>query len=73
MKGGSAESVERGRRPRSLVDERTIRSQGRNSGYRGWDACTGLSGTVETLPRRGLSHRVSEGIRYAPKVGTMRG
>jgi hypothetical protein len=54
------------------VDERTSRSQGRNSGYREWDVCTELSGTVETSTRRGLTGRVIEGIRRPPKAREMR-
>ena len=69
---GSAESLERGRRPVPPVDELAGRSRGRNPGYRGWDAQKELSGTNETSPRRGPTRRVTEGIRQPPKSGGMR-
>ena len=44
----------------------------RDSGYRRWHVDTELSGTKETSDRRGLTHRVTDGIRQALKSKGMR-
>ena len=70
--GGPVEPLEWGRRPVNSGGSITTRSRMRDSGYRRRHADTEPSGTVETSARRGITHRVTDGIRRPPKSGGMR-
>lgn len=50
------------------MDERIIRNLVGNPGYRRWDVCKALSGTVETSSCRCVTYSVNRGIRRPPKA-----